>query len=213
MRTKTLISLAVIAALPCAATAENISGAMYTAPAHYDNNHPAPTTQANAPYGRANIDTADQEHIATTAYVKGAYNSAIAAVNQAAAYAIDETLQTIEQQGLYEKQDRLTTSGGDEISTTVVDYGDGFLGSIGSYAAANNLAQTESMIEYIKSMGPKIPTSAAVAVGLEEVGIGLNARIDTVQSSINNKRVEIYTTWNNDNAKTQVAFVNAPAQQ
>ena len=79
--TKTLLTMAVSAALPFGAMAENISGAMYNAPATADTNHPAPTTQADAPYGRANIDTADQEHIATTAYVKGAYNSAIAAVN------------------------------------------------------------------------------------------------------------------------------------
>ena len=79
--TKTILTMAVIAALPFGAMAENISGAMYNAPATADTNHPAPTTQADAPYGRANIDTADQEHIATTAYVKGAYNSAIAAVN------------------------------------------------------------------------------------------------------------------------------------
>ena len=82
MTTKTILTMAIIAALPIAAHAENISGAMYTAPATVDTNHPAPTTNDSAPYGRVNIDTADQEHIATTAYVKGAYNSAIAAVNK-----------------------------------------------------------------------------------------------------------------------------------
>ncbi len=81
MITRNLLTLTIIAALPTVAVAENISGAMYTAPAHYDTNHPAPTTNATTPFGRVNIDTADQEHIATTAYVKGAYNSAIAAVN------------------------------------------------------------------------------------------------------------------------------------
>ena len=82
MNTKKLLSIAIIAALPFGAMAANISGDMYTAPTAADTNHPAPTTNANAPYGRANIDTDDQEHIATTAYVKGAYNSAIAAVNK-----------------------------------------------------------------------------------------------------------------------------------
>ena len=83
MKTKNIILSAIIATLPFAAWAENISGAMYTAPVHYDNNHPAPTTNAIAPFGRVNIDTDDQSHVATTAYVKGAYNSAIAAVNSA----------------------------------------------------------------------------------------------------------------------------------
>ncbi len=82
MKIKRIASIAIIAALPFAANAENISGDMYAAPAHYDNNHPAPTTNGYAPFGRINIDTDDQEHIATTAYVKGAYNSAIAGVNK-----------------------------------------------------------------------------------------------------------------------------------
>ena len=81
MNTKKLLSIAIIAALPFSAMAENISGAMYTAPTAADTNHPAPTTNADAPYGRIDIDTADQDHIATTAYVKGAYNSAIAGIN------------------------------------------------------------------------------------------------------------------------------------
>ncbi len=81
MNIKRIASIAIIAALPFAANAENISGNMYTAPLSADANHPAPITGAEAPYGRVNIDTADQEHIATTAYVKGAYNSAIAGLN------------------------------------------------------------------------------------------------------------------------------------
>ena len=81
MNKKYLIPLAIIAVLPFGATAENISGAMYAAPATANNDHPAPTTSAGGPYGRIDIDTTDQDHIASTAYVKGAYNSAIAAVN------------------------------------------------------------------------------------------------------------------------------------
>ena len=87
--TRTLLSIAIIATLPFGAMAENISGAMYTAPSAADTNHPAPTTDANPSYGRVNIDTTDQEHIATTAYVKGAYNSAIAAVNTVALSKVD----------------------------------------------------------------------------------------------------------------------------
>ncbi len=43
-----------------------------------------PSTDYEPPYGRVNIDTDDQSHIATTAYVKGAYNSAIAGMNHMA---------------------------------------------------------------------------------------------------------------------------------
>ncbi len=84
MKTKFLLPFAIIAALPFAANATNISGDMYVAPQIADENHPAPYEDigSDTTFGRVNIDTADQGHIATTAYVKGAYNTAIAAVNE-----------------------------------------------------------------------------------------------------------------------------------
>ncbi len=81
MNKKIILPIAIIASLPFVANAENISGAMYAAPVHETQQTPAPTTNSYSPFGRVNIDTDDQDHIATTAYVKGAYNSAIAAVN------------------------------------------------------------------------------------------------------------------------------------
>ena len=80
---KKILLLLVIAILPLKVLAENISGAMYVAPASTTQQTPAPTTDAEPYYGRVNIDTDDQSHAASTAYVKGAYNSAIAAVNKA----------------------------------------------------------------------------------------------------------------------------------
>ena len=114
MKTKsTLLSIAIIAALPFTANAENISGDMYVAPQEADANHPAPTTNTDvgAHFGRINIDVADQEHVATTAYVKGAYNSAIAAVN-----AISDAKQDL----LYNNQTGAVMSGG-AWGTEVVD--------------------------------------------------------------------------------------------
>ncbi len=87
MKITKILPIAIIAVLPFTVNAANIQGAMYTAPQEADENHPAPTTSFDVSdgnyfyFGRMNIDTADQEHVATTAYVKGAYNSAIAAVN------------------------------------------------------------------------------------------------------------------------------------
>ena len=49
-------------------------------PAHALSNPVVAT--ANAPYVTVTPSTADESHIATTAYVKGAYNDAIAAVNK-----------------------------------------------------------------------------------------------------------------------------------
>ena len=74
MKTKsTLLSIAIIAALPFTANA--------TGPAHYYGDSPVVAT-VTAPYQTATIGEHDDEHIATTAYVKGAYNDAIAAVNK-----------------------------------------------------------------------------------------------------------------------------------
>ncbi len=159
---KTLLSIAIIAALPFGARAENISGAMYTAPARYDTNHPAPTTDAYAPYGRIDIDTADQEHIATTAYVKGAYNSAIAAVNKVGGY----------------KQDRLYNIDADE---------------------------------YIAEVDGTSTMFAMLAEGDGSSDALLSA--DAIIAGILSQRVEIYTTWDDDDATTDVAFKTVMPQQ
>ena len=79
---QTLLSIAIMLTLPLTAMAENISGPMYVAPTYATPDNPAPLTNVLGAYGRINIDTADQQNIASTAYVKGAYNSAIAAVNK-----------------------------------------------------------------------------------------------------------------------------------
>ena len=171
--TKPLLTLAIIAALPFAATAENISGAMYTAPATADTNHPAPTTQANASYGRINIDTADQEHIATTAYVKGAYNSAIAAVNKVAV-------------GVGEKQDVLTTVNSDEsIQPFVIDE-----------AYMLDILQAVSDIDMF---GEGISTYDDMLITAKGAAAGITGYV-------NSKGVEIYTTWDDDDATTDVAL-------
>ncbi len=163
---KTILTLAVIAALPFAAVAENISGAMYTAPIAADTNHPAPTTQAYAPYGRIDIDIADQEHIATTAYVKGAYNSAIAAVNK----------------------------GVDSMN----EYWSGRVGNL------------ESDMQFMYG------NDEDIWAGIEDLQSAnannydyLSGMIESLRGDVNAKRVEIYTTWDDDTAKQQVAFVTA----
>ena len=73
MNTKQIISLAIIATLPCAANA--------TGPAHDSGNSPVVAT-ASAPYQTVTPEAHADEHIASTKYVIGAYNDAIAAVNK-----------------------------------------------------------------------------------------------------------------------------------
>ncbi len=160
MKTTKILPIAIIAALPFTANSANIQGAMYTAPAGETNLTPAPTTNADAPYGRINIDTDDQEHIATTAYVKGAYNSAIAAVNKLDAY----------------KQNALgnNTVGG---------------------AMSGSVMGSEDLLYYLM-------LDDTQDENLEYDLVSVAAVID----GIRNQRVEIWTTWDDDSAKTDVAF-------
>ena len=77
----TLLSIAIIAALPFAANATQTIVETNT-PAAVGANGTVKKAAATGPYQTATIGEHDDEHIATTAYVKGAYNDAIAAVNK-----------------------------------------------------------------------------------------------------------------------------------
>lgn len=306
MKTKsTLLSIAIIAALPFTANAENISGNMYTAPAHYDSNHPAPTTNVGPSYGRVNIDTDDQEHIATTAYVKGAYNSAIAAVNKTAyllsgdidgkqnklvstgdggdiypdvfdygTYAqaaenvvssgeADNLLVSVdalhgaieaakdevqEELGDYQQKLVLDSDNTENVSQTVLDNGLGFMDdlsilydpSIPQNFKASTLANLQGHLitadaiatamaetrKYMKQLdiqaplttntGQYINTTVAQTVNTttpSATTLVSETAIASEITALNNKRVEIYTTWGNDSAKDQVAFVTASTNQ
>lgn len=83
MKTKTIIPLAIIAMLPFTA---NAAWADYTfveqnTPAQVANNGTAALAAHDGPFQTVDTQPADESHIATTAYVKGAYNDTIAAVN------------------------------------------------------------------------------------------------------------------------------------
>ena len=82
MNTKTILTLAVIAALPCVARGSyQYVNTLRPEQVADDGIAPAKRAGFNGPYVTAEPTVADETHIATTAYVKGAYNDAIAAVN------------------------------------------------------------------------------------------------------------------------------------
>ncbi len=82
MRTmKPLLTLAIIAALPCVSMADYTYNYV-SSPALVPQNGTVTMASYNGPYTTATITNADAEHIATTAYVKGAYNDTIAGLNQ-----------------------------------------------------------------------------------------------------------------------------------
>ena len=276
--TKTILTLAIIAALPFAAHATDPVVAV--GPAHASSNPVVAT--ANAPYVTVTPSQADESHIATTAYVKGAYNDAIAAVNNvandvsgkqgqlvnfesgnnlstnvvaeavmddAAFIAVNGTTQDkndfladqqlnlqnslvtaggvfagmdrlaflIEDKIDEEKQDKLTVNG-DSISTTPVTDGSFFTQILDANMSGASGQEKQQIYSNLISDagGESLPISTAVAEGFDYVGMLLKTEISNVQSDVssvqtalNNKRVEIYTTWDDDTAKQQVAFVNA----
>ncbi len=180
MRAKTtVLSLVIIAALPFTANAENISGDMYVAPVAPTQQNPAPTTNATPPYGRINIDTDDQEHIATTAYVKGAYNSAIAAVNKVDGY-IDD----------------------------VAEYARGLPSML---REEFNESMNESMAGLRRDVWDALGEKADLSYVSDQVDFVANAVANDLGGYIDSKRVEIYTTWDDDDV-AEVPLVTASGQ-
>ncbi len=77
---KTILTIAIIAAMPFGAWADYTYNIVNT-PARVANNGTITRARLNGPYVTATIGDDDDEHIASTAYVKGAYNDAIAGMN------------------------------------------------------------------------------------------------------------------------------------
>lgn len=74
--------LAVSPMLAEASPVTHAAGVTYTLPTRASDQAAAVTASASPKYDLASVDTDDQQHIASTAYVKGAYNSAITAINK-----------------------------------------------------------------------------------------------------------------------------------
>ena len=150
------------------------------------------------------IDTADQDHIASTAYVKGAYNSAIAAVNK-----VDS-----------KKQATLTNADNEDISDEVLSTGTELDGGRTDFIGVGVAITTQDdgefdtiysgMSEDVGGFDDKLITAGAIIQLVHGAGKSIQDNIyDIAGDMINEQRVEIYTTWENDNAKQQVAFVTA----
>ena len=192
--TRTLISLAIILALPFSANA--------TGPAHDSGNSPVVAT-ASAPYQTVTPDAHADEHIASTAYVIGAYNDAIAAVNK-----VDS-----------DKQDKLmnTESTPQPISNNVISGGD-VVTAFKLYVAAPEFMyalpeiSSDLNINFNDSLMTAGATVEVINAGLLQIDSAIDSALDYMADDLFNKRVEIYTTWDDDTEKTQVAFVDASAQ-
>ncbi len=111
MKIKRIASIAIIAALPFAATAEQTIVTTQT-PAAVGANGTVKKAATTGPYVTNEPTVADQTHIATTAYVKGAYNDAIAAVNK---------VNDSKQDQLYNGNTKITGIAQDDEFAAIVD--------------------------------------------------------------------------------------------
>ena len=154
MKTKQIIALALILALPITANAAYTYNDVQT-PTRVANNGTV-TIAIDGPYQTITPGEHDDEHIASTSYVIGAYNDTIAAVNNLATG----------------KQTLLTLSdSGNLVPSGVIEASD-FLDMI--------------------DMPGVLASSGAI--------------VNTIDYKMNNQRVEVYTNWDDDSAKTDVAF-------
>lgn len=165
MTTKTPLLIVLIALAPITARAD-YTYTFTNTPASVANNGNVTRADYSAPYQIATIGDDDDEHIATTAYVKGAYNDTIAAINT-----INETKQLLLS---------LSDSGA---------------------PASGYVVQSAQFMEPIEDpeFGDTIlMTATAVA--------------DTIDYKLDNKRVEIYTTWDDDDEVAEVPLITASGQ-
>ena len=171
MKTKTaILSIAIIAALPFMANATQTIVQTQT-PAPVGANGTVTKAASSGPYQTATIGEHDDEHIATTAYVKGAYNDAIAAVNK-----VDS-----------EKQVKLASmSDGGAIDTYVWNKRE-FTAAI--IQAINYDAITD------EGVGVEILTVMSEDQDLEHQLVSSAA----VAGLLSIQRVNVYTTWDDDN--------------
>ena len=190
MKTKKLLSIAIIAALPFAANATDPVG-----PAAVPANGTPVVATASGPYQTAEIGNNDGEHIASTAYVKGAYNDTIAAVNKVNSTVKDlgdlvDEIDRIKQHRLHITEDTDIDNwvlGGSELSNVAGAAGHGDDDGIGS--------AMETLLEN-KRGGTSLVTAEAIAVAFIDMGI-----------AINNKGVSARDTWGS-NHTTNVALIN-----
>ena len=204
MKTKTILSIAIMAALPFGAHADPVG------PAAVPANGTAVVATANAPYVTQTPTAADATHIASTAYVKGAYNDAIAAVNKVANTVDGKQAQLVDE-GNHAMYNTVMSNVSTGFGRELIDANDDEYEQIREHIAQQLTdADTGNPDETLISTGAVLNIVREVGRHLldDEIPV-VQGSVNTVQTALNNKRVEIYTTWENDNAKQQVALVTA----
>ena len=178
MTTRTLLSIAIIAILPFGANAAYTYVETNT-PARVANDGTVKRASNNAPYVTVEPTVADETHIATTAYVKGAYNDAIAAVNK-----VNETLNT-------------------KIDTDIQDLGGYVEGTAESIRG--DISDLQSDINSKVSNEEFNGVISQIVTDLQDYARG---QADDANAYTDSKGVVVYTTWDT-NDETVVGVVAA----
>ena len=185
---KSMLSIAIIAILPFGAYATDPVG-----PVAVPSNGTAVVATANPPYQTLTPTNEDKQHIASTAYVKGAYNDSIAAINKVN----------------YDKQDKLYNDNGNEIESNVIPAIDMVDDTI--EAVRDLVDNGESLTDISLSLD-----SGAFGERLTTIGGVISAVVagaDVLNTKLNSKRVRIYTTWDNDTSAATRLVEFETAQQ
>ena len=181
MNTKRIVLIAIIATLPFAA---NATDPVHIGPVGDLNIREVAVATDEPFYTTVEPTAADETHIATTAYVKGAYNDAIAAVNRLA-------------------NDKLNV-------LDLADFDNGAINPlrerIDALESADFGGQIVAAIDNVMAQVDPGFTNAFNAID------GLGQDISNVNTALGNKRVDIYTTWDtNDTTQVELTTVR-PAQ-
>ena len=187
MKTKnTLLSIAIIAALPFMANAAQTTVTSQT-PAAVGANGTVNMAAASGPYQTATIGEHDDEHIATTAYVKGAYNDSIRAVNK-----LDS-----------DKQDTLYNSNTNAPISATVMGADNLL-PIADDVVRHSVNSGGHISELTSLKNAGFDAQLATVAGVVE---GMNMAVSYVQDSINEAKQDKLNTFIDDEYVDMDSFV------
>ena len=193
---KSLLSIAILAALPL-----NVMAAWTyvdtNTPARVANDGTVKRATYDPPYATVEPTVADETHIATTAYVKGAYNDAIAAVNT-----LSDVVDRNRFEIFYTLQDKLEVENGMGINGGYIERD-----VIGLEEFAETLGVDPNSEEY-DGFGEGYISPLLENTDYGDRLMGTPAIMMLVYKKLNDKRVDIYTTWDT-NATTQVTLSNA----
>ncbi len=179
---KIILSMAVAAALPFAANATQTIVTTQT-PAAVGENGTVKKAAATGPYVTNEPTAADQTHIATTAYVKGAYNDAIAAVNK-----VDS-----------DKQAKLINATNNHDIQTKVMSGSSFAGYGYSISGVGNQEHNSVKASMASQMGIQ---------NLDDALISAGTTLDLIHTSTYDKQSKLVRYDNGDEMNGMVFVLN-----